>query len=42
MNRNSGLLTPEEGASNVVKVALLPAGGPTGVFFAMGKEASFL
>jgi len=25
-----------------VKVALLPAGGPTGVFFAMGKEASFL
>jgi len=42
MTRNSGLLTPEEGASNVVKVALLPAGGPTGVFFAMGKEASFL
>jgi len=42
MTRNSGLLTPEEGASNVVKVTLLPAGGPTGAFFAMGKEASFL
>ncbi|KAF8704016.1 hypothetical protein HU200_031500 [Digitaria exilis] len=42
MTRNSGLLTPEEGASNVVKVALLPAGGPTGAFLAMGKEASFL
>ncbi|CAN6276394.1 unnamed protein product [Urochloa humidicola] len=38
MTRNSGLLTPEEGASNVVKVALLPAGGPTGAFFAMGEE----
>ncbi|KAF8704017.1 hypothetical protein HU200_031501 [Digitaria exilis] len=42
MTRNAGLLTPEEGASNVVKVALLPAGEPTGVFFAMGKEAPFL
>ncbi|CAL5069059.1 unnamed protein product [Urochloa decumbens] len=42
MTRNSGLLTPEEGATHVVKVALLPAGGPTGVFFAMGKEASFV
>lgn len=42
MTRNSGLLTPEEGASNVVKVALLPAGGITGAFFSMGQEASFL
>ncbi|CAL5030844.1 unnamed protein product [Urochloa decumbens] len=42
MTRNSGLLTPEEGATHVVKVALLPAGGPTGAFFAMGKEASFV
>ncbi|KAF8704011.1 hypothetical protein HU200_031495 [Digitaria exilis] len=39
---HSGLLTPEEGASNVVKVALLPEGaGPTGVFFALGLEAPF-
>ncbi|CAM0149919.1 unnamed protein product [Urochloa decumbens] len=42
MTRNSGLLTPEEGASNVVKVALLPGGGPTGSFFGMGMVASFL
>ncbi|XP_062226255.1 (+)-neomenthol dehydrogenase-like [Phragmites australis] len=39
---NSGLLTPEEGASNVTKVALLPAGGPTGVYFALGQEAPFV
>ncbi|KAF8702813.1 hypothetical protein HU200_032645 [Digitaria exilis] len=39
---HSGLLTPKEGASNVVKVALLPEGaGPTGVFFALGQEAPF-
>ncbi|KAL6903762.1 hypothetical protein ACP4OV_004575 [Aristida adscensionis] len=42
MTINSGLLTPEEGASNVVKVALLPAGGPTGAYFALGQEASFV
>ncbi|TVU15078.1 hypothetical protein EJB05_38580 [Eragrostis curvula] len=39
---NSGLLSPEEGASNVTKVTLLPAGGPTGVFFALGEEAPFV
>uniref|UniRef100_A0A0A9CWG9 Uncharacterized protein n=1 Tax=Arundo donax TaxID=35708 RepID=A0A0A9CWG9_ARUDO len=40
---HSGLLTPEEGASNVVKVALLPEGDVTGAFFEEGKElASFL
>lgn len=42
MTRHSGLLTPEEGAANVVKVALLPEGGPTGVFFALGQEAPFV
>ncbi|XP_062185128.1 (+)-neomenthol dehydrogenase-like isoform X3 [Phragmites australis] len=42
MTVNSGLLTPEEGASNVTKVALLPAGGPTGVYFSLGQEASFV
>jgi len=41
MSMNSGVLTPEEGARNVVKVALLPDGGPTGVFFVKGEEASF-
>jgi len=39
---HSGLLTPEEGAANVVKVALLPEGGPTGAYFAWGVEASFV
>lgn len=40
---HSGLLTPGEGASNVVKVALLPDGGVTGGFFEEGKElASFV
>uniref|UniRef100_A0A0D3FYA8 Salutaridine reductase n=1 Tax=Oryza barthii TaxID=65489 RepID=A0A0D3FYA8_9ORYZ len=39
---NSGFLTPEEGARNVVTVALLPDGGPTGAFFDEGKEASFV
>jgi (+)-neomenthol dehydrogenase len=38
----SGLLTPEEGAGNVVKVALLPGGGVTGAFFEDGQEASFV
>jgi (+)-neomenthol dehydrogenase len=39
---NSRPLTPEEGAGNVVKVALLPEGGPTGTYFALGQEASFM
>uniref|UniRef100_J3LZV2 (+)-neomenthol dehydrogenase n=1 Tax=Oryza brachyantha TaxID=4533 RepID=J3LZV2_ORYBR len=42
LTRNSGLLTPEEGASRVVAVALLPEGGPTGALFEGGKEASFV
>ncbi|CAM0903642.1 unnamed protein product [Alopecurus aequalis] len=42
MTMSSGVLTTEEGACNVVKVALLPDGGPTGVYFAEGKEASFV
>jgi (+)-neomenthol dehydrogenase len=42
MTMSSGVLTPEEGARNVVKVTLLPEGGPTGVYFAKGEEASFL
>ena len=42
MNRLAGLLTPEQGARNVVTVALLPAGGPTGKYFASGQEAPFV
>ncbi|CAN6235730.1 unnamed protein product [Urochloa humidicola] len=41
MTIHSGLLTPEEGASNLVKVALLPEGGPTGTFFDQGQEGTF-
>jgi len=41
---HSGLLTPEEGAGNVVEVALLPErGAATGAFFEEGRElASFV
>ncbi|KAM3388232.1 hypothetical protein ACQJBY_010796 [Aegilops geniculata] len=42
MSMGSGVLTPEEGARNLVKVALLPDGGPTGAYFAMGEEAPFV
>lgn len=42
MTRQTGLLKPAQGAANVVKVALLPEGGPTGAFFALGKEAPFV
>ena len=42
MTIHSGPLTPEEGAANVVKVALLPEGGVTGAFFADGEEAPFV
>lgn len=33
LNGNSGLLTPEEGAATVIKMALLGPDGPTGGFF---------
>ena len=34
LNGNSGVLTPEEGAATVIKMALLGPNGPTGGFFA--------
>ncbi|KAF8748280.1 hypothetical protein HU200_013027 [Digitaria exilis] len=42
MTANFGLLSPEEGAARVVAVALLPAGGPTGVYFEERQQASFV
>ncbi|KAM0831496.1 hypothetical protein ACQ4PT_065467 [Festuca glaucescens] len=42
ISMGSGVLTPEEGARNVVKVALLPDGGPTGLYFDKGEEVSFV
>ncbi|KAL5215034.1 hypothetical protein ABZP36_004186 [Zizania latifolia] len=42
MSMHMGVLTPEEGASNPVKVALLPDDGPTGAYFDRNGEASFV
>lgn len=42
MTVNFGMLTPEEGGSRVVAVALLPAGGPTGAYFQDRQQAPFV
>jgi (+)-neomenthol dehydrogenase len=42
MTIHSGILTPEEGGSRVVAVALLPEGGVTGAFFEDFEESSFI
>ncbi|CAM0908957.1 unnamed protein product [Alopecurus aequalis] len=42
ITRNSGILTPEEGAYNITGVVLLPAKGPTGAYFHEGSQASFV
>ncbi|KAK9121429.1 hypothetical protein Syun_019046 [Stephania yunnanensis] len=39
INYNTGLLTVEEGAESIVRLALLPDDGPTGLFF-RNKEVS--
>ncbi|KAF5951303.1 hypothetical protein HYC85_009247 [Camellia sinensis] len=39
MNFNIGNLTVEEGGENIVRLALLPKGGPSGLFFSQ-KEVS--
>ena len=41
INYNSGLLTVEEGAEGPVKLALLPNGGPSGLFFLRMEESDF-
>ena len=40
ITRNSGILTPEEGARNITSVVLLPKEGPTGAYFHEGSHAS--
>ncbi|GMP43239.1 hypothetical protein CsSME_00012680 [Camellia sinensis var. sinensis] len=40
-NSYAGLLTVEEGASSPVRLALLPQGGPSGVFFSQKEVSSF-
>ncbi|XP_037481707.1 salutaridine reductase-like [Triticum dicoccoides] len=42
INYNTGELTAEEGAGSIVMVALLPAGGPTGVFFYRSEVSPFV
>lgn len=41
MNYNNGKLTTEEGAESPVWLALLPNGGPSGLFFSRKEETSF-
>jgi NAD(P)-dependent dehydrogenase (short-subunit alcohol dehydrogenase family) len=38
MNQHKGILTVEQGAAEPVRLALLPADGPTGGFFGEGKR----
>ncbi|KAF7002594.1 hypothetical protein CFC21_018066 [Triticum aestivum] len=42
INYDTGELTAEEGAGSIVMVALLPAGGPTGVFFYRSEVSPFV
>ncbi|KAL6903752.1 hypothetical protein ACP4OV_004565 [Aristida adscensionis] len=42
ISMHMGVLTLEEGARNPVKVALLPDDGPTGAYFDLNGEASFV
>ncbi|XP_027348876.1 (+)-neomenthol dehydrogenase-like isoform X2 [Abrus precatorius] len=37
INRNTGILSVEEGAASVVRLALLPDGSPSGLFFIRGE-----
>ncbi|XP_052170715.1 (+)-neomenthol dehydrogenase-like isoform X6 [Diospyros lotus] len=41
INGNTGHRSVEEGAECLVKLALLPDDGPTGLFFSMGEVSSF-
>lgn len=38
---HTGHLTVDEGAESVVRVALLPSGGPSGLFFSRSEVAPF-
>ncbi|XP_052876282.1 (+)-neomenthol dehydrogenase-like [Gossypium arboreum] len=40
INLNTGTITAEEGAVTPVKLALLPKGGPSGLFFVNGEPAT--
>ncbi|XP_061340143.1 (+)-neomenthol dehydrogenase-like isoform X2 [Gastrolobium bilobum] len=41
LNHDTGFLTPDEGAEAAVRLALLPHGSPSGLFFHRSEEKSF-
>ncbi|KAJ0052550.1 hypothetical protein Pint_00385 [Pistacia integerrima] len=41
INKNTGTLTIEEGAESLVRLALLPKDGPSGVYFEQKEESPF-
>jgi len=41
INYNTGILTPDEGAEAAVRLALLPEGSPSGLFFVRSEEKPF-
>ena len=41
INQNQGFLTIDEGAESVVRLALLPNNGPTGIFFHRNEVSTF-
>lgn len=41
INCNSGPMTAVEGAQSLVRLALLPRGGPSGLFFNLNQVSSF-
>lgn len=41
INYNTGYLTPDEGAEPIVRLALLPDGSPSGLFFVRNEEKPF-
>ena len=41
LNQNTGVLTVEEGAKGPVTLALMPEGGPSGLFFAKTEVSTF-
>jgi (+)-neomenthol dehydrogenase len=41
MNHGNGVLTPDEGAEPIVRLALLQDNSPSGLFFARAEEKSF-
>ncbi|KAK7340218.1 hypothetical protein VNO77_20916 [Canavalia gladiata] len=41
INRNTGILSTDQGAASVVRLALLPNGSPSGLFFIMQELSNF-